>query len=161
MADWFQQLAPRERMIVAVGGLLAVLIIGWRFVWAPLRARSAELEQQVSELTRLLVDVQRAAPLGGVNTPQRSAAGSTELITLVDQTARSLGLVSTFDRTSLEQDGNAMNVSFRNAPFDVLNSWLTLLELEHGVTVTQVSSISSSGTAGLVNGQVLIARSEI
>jgi general secretion pathway protein M len=159
MADWFQQLAPRERMIVSIGGLLVVLIIGWRFVWAPLQARSAELEQQVGELTRLLVDVQRAASLGGADAPQRYAAGSTELITLVSQTAGSLGL--SLERTSLEQDGNAMNVSFRNAPFDVLNAWLTQLELEHGVTVAQVSSISSAGTPGLVNGQILISRSAI
>jgi type II secretory pathway component PulM len=54
-----------------------------------------------------------------------------------------------------------MNVSFRNAPFDVLNAWLTQLELEHGVTVAQVSSISSAGTPGLVNGQILISRSAI
>jgi general secretion pathway protein M len=154
MADWWQQLEPRERAILAVGGALAALIVGWRLIWVPLTTRSDDLEQRVTELTRVLVDVQRAATLGG-NVNASSTLSGSPMLTLIEQTADPRGLYFENQRA----DGNnAMYLTFRNAPFDTLNAWLTEIELDHGVSVMQVSSISFAGTPGLVNGQLLITR---
>lgn len=158
MMTWFRQLERRERIVLGAGAALAVVIIGWRFVFMPLDARSEALDQEVGELTGLLVDLRRAAALRDTGAATRSQSGDVGLLALVDQTAQPLGLASTFDRTRLEGP-DAIYVSFRNAPFDRLNTWLMDLELSHGVTVMSVSGISATGTPGLVNGQILLARS--
>lgn len=157
MMNWFNQLAPRERLIVGVGALLAALIVGWRFVWTPLDVRSAELATEVAELSRLVVDLERAATLRGTGTAATAGTSSASPMALVEQTARPLGLASKLERT--RQEGpNAIYVTLRDAPFDLVNAWLTTLELEHGLSVVTVSGISFAGTPGLVNGQILLAR---
>jgi type II secretory pathway component PulM len=143
--------------VLGVGLLLALLIIGWRFVWTPLELRSAALTADVDELSRLLVDVQRAAELSSAGQSGAGTGSATSSpLALVDQTARPLGL--SFESTRLES-ADAIYVTFRDAPFDLLNTWLTLLEIEHNFSVMTVSGISASGTPGLVNGQILLARS--
>jgi type II secretory pathway component PulM len=158
MIDWFRQLERREQLVLAIGALLAILIIGWRFVWTPLDARAAALTDEIAERSRLLVDLKRAAGLGTLpgGTGAATAATSSPLA-IVDQTARPLGLATSFESTRIDGP-DAIYVTFRGAPFDLLNQWLTVLESEHNVTVVTVSSITGSGTPGLVDGQILLAR---
>jgi general secretion pathway protein M len=155
MREWFEQLAPRERLVLGVGLLAALIIVGWNLVWTPLDRRSTELRAEVDELSRLVVDLQRAADLRGVGGGITVGSGSSSVLALVDQTARPLGLV--FESTRLEGP-DAIYVSFEAAPFDLLNSWLTVLETEHGLSVVSVSGIAATPTPGLVRGQILLAR---
>jgi len=156
--DWYAQRDRREQVILALGALLAAVVIGWRFVWVPLDARAADLGAQVEELSRLAVDVQRAAGLSDLGSTPGATVGSGSLLSILDQVARPLGLASRFERQ--RQDGpDAIYVSFRDAPFDALNTWLTILDAEYGLSVALVSSISASATPGLVDGQILLARS--
>ena len=40
MREWFDSLAPRERFILSLGAVGAVLIVVWGFVWVPLHDRT-------------------------------------------------------------------------------------------------------------------------
>jgi len=159
MIDRFEQLDRREQLILAVGALVAVLIIGWRFVWTPLDNRAVALTDEVEELSRLVVDLKRAAGIrGAVSGSGPASAATSSLLAIVDQTARPLNLAATFEST--RNDGpDAISIRFRGAPFDVLNRWLTELMIEHSLVVETVIGISGSGTPGLVDGQILLARS--
>jgi type II secretory pathway component PulM len=156
LARW-EQLDRREQLILALGALVAVLIIGWHFIWTPLDNRAAALTDEVDELSRLVVDLKRAAGIRGVVAGAGAAGIATStLLAIVDQTARPLNLTP-FESTRMD-GSDGIYVTFRGAPFDVLNRWLTELKVEHNLAV-EIVSISGSGTPGLVNGQVLLARS--
>lgn len=156
MIGWFRQLAFREQLIVGAGALVAVVIIGWGFVWSPLANGAAELDVAVSEKSRLLVDLRRASSLtASAATGAAGVAPTSSLIVLVDETARPFDLA--FTRTS--PDGtNAIMITFRDAAFDRLIGWLTQLEQEYGVVI-ETFSASPTGQPGIVSGTLRLLRS--
>jgi type II secretory pathway component PulM len=155
MIERFKQLAPREQIVLVVGGVLATVIILWSFVWAPLRDGADELNASISDRSRQVVDLRRAADLDTSASSSIVAGDSQTMYALVDATARPLGL--SFDRTS--PDGaDAINVTFRDARFDRLIGWLIDLEQNHGVTVV-TTTFTRTGSAGIVSGQVRLDRS--
>jgi len=157
MKEWFMKRAPRERLLLAGGGALAAIIVGWWLIWTPLRGGAEDLREAVGEKQRLLADLRRAA---AIEAPAAggpvSGARDRSLVVLVDSTAQSLGLAGTFTRT--RPDGaDAISVSFQNAPFGDLLEWLITLERSYGVSV---ESLSFNGTRaqGLVSGQIFLRR---
>ncbi|HEX5048711.1 MAG TPA: type II secretion system protein M [Gammaproteobacteria bacterium] len=155
MKNWFANLQPRERMIVVVGGALAVLVVLWLAAISPFLERSAELRASVDRKQRLLVDLGRVAgaqqsrsTTGTNNPPQQT------LYVLVDSTAKQHGLQVPRTR---QEGPDGVNVSLQNAPFDALKEWLIELETTHAVSV-ESASISSAREQGLVNGQVFLRR---
>jgi type II secretory pathway component PulM len=157
MMDWLEQRDARDRLVLAIGAVLAVLIIGWNFVWKPLDTRARELEQEAAELSLLLVDLERGASLASVGGPAASGVGSGSLLSIVDQAARPLGLESKLESSRLDGP-NSIYVSFSAAPFDDLNRWLKVLDAEYGLAVESVRGLSGTGTPGLVTGQILLTR---
>src|SRR5690606_42019555 len=63
MKDWFLSRAPRERVVLAAGAVIAAALILWRFVWMPLSSGAAELRAEIDEKTRFQVDLLRAAAI--------------------------------------------------------------------------------------------------
>jgi general secretion pathway protein M len=155
MKDWFLALQPRERLILGTGAAAAVAIVIWGFVWRPLIEATADLRDDVSAKRQLVVDLQRAEALGDDGGASRAPA-SQSLLLLVESTAQSVGLAGSLTRT--RPDGpNAINVSFQNAPFDGLETWLIDLEATHGVAVER-ASFNGAREQGLVTGQLFLRR---
>lgn len=156
LRDWYLARAPRERAILAAGGAVAVMIVLWGFIFAPLRTGTAELSESIEAKSRLLIDVQRAAALAPADAPSTGSAGGQSLVVLVDSTAQSHGLSDAITRS--RPDGpNGINVTFQNASFDELVSWLVALESTHGVRV-ESATVNGTRAAGLVNGQLSLRR---
>lgn len=157
MKDWLETLAPRERAVLAVGAVLAVLIVFWGLIWQPLSDGTAELREQVERKSRLHVDAQRAAAVEptGDATPAAAEPGQS-LVLLVDGTAQSHGLSGALTRTRPE-GADGISVTFRDAPFDAVVSWLVALWNDHGVRV-ETASVNGAREPGLVNGQILLRR---
>jgi len=153
MERW-QQLAPRERLILSLAAALAVVIVSWNYLWLPVRDGTGELRESVTDKARLIVDLRRAANLGDTTGPGSTLGTDQALVVLVDQTASPLGIATTGTRP----DGaDAIRVSFRDQDFARLIQWLTLLQTQYGVAATS-ASISSTGQPGLVTGQIELER---
>ena len=157
MRAWFENLNPRERLIVGVGGTLAVLLVAWAFLWSPLAARSSELESAVADKRLLLIDLQRATALSAnaqLTAPVGASAES--LVVLVANTAESVGLADSFSQT--RPDGaDSINVNFRDAPFDILVGWLVLLDSTYGIGV-ESATFNGTSESGVVSGQLFLTR---
>lgn len=154
MKEWFLSREPRERIILAVGAAIAVIVIAWRLVWVPLANGVERLDASVESQSRLLVDAQSAAAIPTSDASRPRAAQS--LYVVVDRTARSHGVFESLTQT--RQDGTTgLSVEFRAAPFDALLAWLVTLENEHGITV-QTARVNRAQQVGLVNGQVLLTQ---
>ncbi len=157
MSAWFENLNPRERLFVSVGGVLAVLLVAWAYLWTPLLTRASEFDGAVADKRLLLIDLQRAAALAA-NTPVTAAAreSAESLVVLVANTADSIGLSDSFSQT--RPDGaDSINVSFRDAPFDILVGWLVLLDTSYGVAV-ESATFNGTSESGVVSGQLLLTR---
>jgi type II secretory pathway component PulM len=156
MKEWFTNLQPREQLILGAGGAAACIIVLWGLIWSPLRNGVVDLQESVADKRDLLVDVARAEQLQGNAAPAAVRNDSQSLFVLIDSTAQAAGLVEYF--TARRPDGpNAISVSFRNAPFDGLLSWLIGLERSQGIAV-ETASFTSTGEPGLVSGQLFLRR---
>lgn len=152
MKDWFMSREPRERLTLAAGAAIAIVIVAWYLVWMPLTTGVDNLDATVDARSRLLVDAQSAAALALVSDPR--APSDQSLYVVVDRTARAHGVAQALTRT--RQDGaTGIGITFQAAPFDAVLSWLVALERDHGVGV-ESASFSSSREPGLVSGQVLL-----
>ncbi|MEZ5439413.1 MAG: type II secretion system protein GspM, partial [Lysobacteraceae bacterium] len=66
--DWWQARAERERWILRVGALLALLILGYGLLWLPLSRARDGLRQQVQQGERDL-SWMRQVPAAALTTP--------------------------------------------------------------------------------------------
>ena len=155
MKDWFELLQPRERVVIALGGAIAVLILVWSFAWIPLRSANLNLDAALTEKYGLLVDASRLQPSGA--SPGPSATSAESLVLIVDQTHRAHGLGGTLSRN--QPDGeNGIRVAFQRVPFDQLVSWLGALRQGHGIVVV-TANLDGAQQPGLVNASLILRRS--
>ena len=156
MRAWFENLAPRERVILVSGGVLAVLIIAWTFVWTPLRDGAFELDGAVTEKHQLLANLRRVEAVGATGSSGTSVAPTQSLVLLVDQTHRGHGLAGTLSRN--QPDGaDGIRVTFQRASFDDLVSWLGALEQSYGVMV-ETASFDGTNQPGVVSATLVLRR---
>ncbi len=155
MKDWFEMLQPRERIAIALGGAIIVLILVWSFAWMPLRSASLNLDASLAEKYSLLADVSRLQPSGAPPNPAATSAES--LVLIVDQTHRAHGLGGTLSRN--QPDGeNGIRVAFQRVPFAQLVSWLGALRQGHGIVVV-TANLDGAQQPGLVNATLVLRRS--
>lgn len=154
--EWVEGLAPRERNLVYVAaGLVAVAIV-YLAVVMPLQTmsarRAARVEQKGADLAwmrQVAPQVRAAAAAGG------ASASNESLVVLVDRTARDAGLGSAL-RDQSPSGEHGLRLRLESAPFDVLVTWLALLQQRYGVTI-ETASIDASGAPGLVNASLSLA----
>ena len=155
MKDWFEMLQPRERVVIALGGAIAVLILVWSVAWMPLRSANLNLHAAAMEKYSLLADASRLQPSGAP--PGLAATSAESLVLIVDQTHRAHGLGGTLSRN--QPDGeNGIRVAFQRVPFDQLVNWLGALRQGHGIVVV-TANLDGAQQPGLVNASLLLQRS--
>ena len=153
LKTWYFGLQPRERWIVSVGAVAAVIIVLW---WSltKLGAEMQTLRTSVDTKQRLLIDLARIETTQPAGVSRNPAANNKPLFQLVSDTAPSFGLVE--PRTRLNGP-NGVDVTVQNASSDALMAWLVALHTMYGVDVETVS-ISNARDPGLVNGNLLLRR---
>ena len=105
MMDWWEQLAPRERIMVSVCGVVIVLALIWTLLIQPLYIGSAKLEEQVNNKQAQLANLQELAAQvsssGGGNQP--AVAGRNEsIVVVIDKTTRNRALATYLKRNQPE-----------------------------------------------------------
>jgi type II secretory pathway component PulM len=150
MRAWYANLQVRERLIL-LGGIVAAVLIGAWFGLNEMRSGTEVLRDAVAQKQRLLISLQ---PLEGqVPTGATPGDGQT-LVVLIANTAQQHNLALTRTRP----DGpDGIQVTFGNASFDTLMSWLIALDKQYSVAV-ESASFTSTRQQGVVNGQLLLRR---
>jgi general secretion pathway protein M len=154
MKAWFYGLQPRERWIVAIGGVAAIVIIAWGFVVRPLRAELATLTTSVDTKQRLLIDIARIESEQPSTVISNQQGQQQTLVGIIDATARSHGLSP--PRTTANGP-SGVNVSIQSASADTLLAWLIVLHGTYGIDV-ESASFAGAREPGLVNGQLSLRR---
>ena len=158
ITDWWQQLAPRERLMVSVCGVFIVFALFWSMIVQPLYAGSAKLEQQVSSKQSQLANLQELASQVTPASASRGApavASGESIVVIIDQTTRNNSLAPYLKRNQPEGDA-AVRLRFEGAPFDSLVTWLGNLNSKYGM-VTVSANFDEAGQ-GRVNCSLVLSR---
>jgi general secretion pathway protein M len=162
MKEWYGNLAVRERLIVAVGGVATLLILFWALVWLPLDRGQEELRASVGDWRQSLAELRvlRASMSLDEGDAASAPTGDTgqSAVVVVDQTLRERNLNSAVKRR--QPTPNGIRVEFEDVAFDQLVVWLGDLSATHGLSV-QAGSLSQGTRAekGRINASLTLEQS--
>jgi general secretion pathway protein M len=158
MRDWWEQLAPRERILVGVCGAFIIAALIWTMVISPLYTGSAQLKEDVASKQAQLANLHELASQITPANPGRPATqqgGNDSIVVVIDQTTRERSLAGYLKRN--QPEGNSgVRLRFEGAPFDPLVQWLGELNQKYGM-VTVSASFDEAGP-GRVNCSIELKR---
>jgi general secretion pathway protein M len=149
------KLQPRERMIVVIGAIAAVLALIYVALWRPVtHARSANADR-LAQAREVALQLERAS--GVVSHSNPSAGGGGSLLSTVDEASKSGELGKPLTR--LSPDGESQVRAWaEEVSFDALVRWMNLLQTRYGIRIDSVD-VEQQPTAGVVNARLTLTRS--
>lgn len=158
MKEWFDGLAPRERLMVSAAAVVVVLALIYVAAWSPLVSSVTRLQQSVEEQQALKRWMQQsAAEVNRLRGAGGAAADHRSLLAVVDQTSKQSQLGPAVKR--IEPDGQELvRVALEQASFDDVIGWLATLQRNFGVSVADLS-IDRQADSGRVNARITLKRS--
>ncbi len=160
LRQWWDGLAPRERLMVSAAALVALLALIVAGLLRPLASARAVAAAELADKQIVLADIERVAARFGPRAAGATAAqpSGESLVVLVDRTTRAGGLGAYLKRN--EPDGqDGIRLRFENAPFDELVAWLGELQTNQRVGVVSATVDPGEG-AGRVSANVQLARAK-
>ena len=154
MKQYWQQLKPRERMLIMIGGGVFSILMVYLIVLEPLSKNVDDLTVKIEKQSALIKALKTMSQ--EVVALQRGSGGSASskrqgqsLLVLVDRTSKRDKLGESITR--IEPDGSArVRVWFESAAFDDLTKWLATLETKYNIIVETIV-IDKTQTTGRVN----------
>ncbi len=161
MKDWFETLAPRERIMVAVCAVVVVFAVLWFLIWTPLDNRHNAMRENVGDWESGLATLQRVAELRGSGAAGRQSnvpISNQTPVVVVDTTLRARNLLSAM-RRSQPTTSTGIRVEFEDVAFDSLVLWLGDLSSRHAMHVQAGSlSVAARAEPGRVNATLTLER---
>lgn len=162
LKDWYYSLQARERLMVSIGGILAVLTILYVFALAPfysaIDARAERVAQKQGDLAWMrsvagdVIGLSQDAPIP-------VAPSGESLVVLVDRAARECGLSSAL--TGQTPNGaTGIRVRLERADFDKLILCLANLQQGHAVSI-ESATIDRTSEPGFVNASLVLNRAPV
>ena len=160
MKQWFDSLAPRERVMVSAAAIVAVLAVIYAGVWEPLNKGVARLSHQVEQQSQLVGWLQETEPkiraLRQATHRSAPAEANDALLTVIDKTSKAAGMGGMVKRIQ-PQGNDSVQVWIEGAPFNDMLDWLYRLQNRYGVEVQSVS-MQPGDQGGQVHGQLRLSR---
>jgi general secretion pathway protein M len=154
MLSWYARLSERERRMVLLGGIAAVVLLLLAIV-LPLSRNITQARLRVANKQADLAFIQNAVPqLASSGRGMGGAATGENLVVLIDSSARESGLGKSLSSSQPTPD-KGLRVRLDHVPFDALVAWLARLSQSHGVSV-ESAEIESAGEVGFVNAGLVL-----
>ena len=151
---WLER-APRERMILGVGGTVLLLVLLYLLLIEPAWTGIARLERslpqqrsQAAELNALLGEVK-----GLKSQPQVATVSVSEVKGAIEASLARAGLKTA--RVVPLSDGD-IQLSFANVPYGTWATWLAGIERELGARTTSVVVTGKDATPGNVDAELAL-----
>jgi general secretion pathway protein M len=135
--DRWQQLTLRERILVAGGGVVLVLLLLYTLIWEPLSSAVYRYRQDVITNKMLLLQIQQAGPeIKSLRSQVKRSQikDQADLLSVVERLVRKSRLQSTVSEIGLGTE-NTVRLRFDDVPFDELMTWLIELQQKEGIVV--------------------------
>jgi general secretion pathway protein M len=154
LRNLFDGLAPRERRIVTVGVVAAILLLLVAIV-LPLHRRAAAAENRIARKQADLAWMQQVAPaLAAAGAAPSVPTTQESLVVVIDRSARENGLGQSLTGSQPSGDGG-LRVQLEKADFNLMAAWLARLYEQNGISV-ETATIDATPEAGVVNAGLVL-----
>jgi len=159
MKEWYLRQTPRDRVIVILVSVLALISLIYVVVWHPLTVRTAASKRAIETKTENLTYIQRAVP--ALNSSSGSNSGATldpelqklETYQLVNALVNRQQLQPPPDRIEpAGSDRTGARVQFSTVPFDELVKVLAEIEL-YGFSISSMTITRKPREPGAVSAR--------
>lgn len=150
------KLQPRERLLVGVAALAAVVLLIDMAIWRPAAHARTNNAARLADARQVAEQLERAAALVPHNNFGAQATGGS-LMAIVDEASKSGELSKPLTRMSPDGD-TQLRVWLEEVSFDSLTHWMYTLQTRYGVRVDSVD-IEQQATPGLVNARLTLKKS--
>jgi type II secretory pathway component PulM len=155
LRNWLGGLAPRERNLVYLATALLAIALVYFAIVLPVTAAADRRAARVEQKAASLAWMRQVAPQVMAAGASIGATSQESLVVLVDRTGREAGL-GTSIRDQSPSGEHGLRLRLESASFDVLATWLVILQQQHGVRV-DAATIDAAGAPGLVNASLTLA----
>ncbi len=155
MSAWWVNMAPRERLLIAIAGVLTVIIVGWQFVLVPSLEARAEAKVRLHDADRTLAQIQeryglkRAVGAAAATNARTTSASIDDFKAEVTGAASDIGLAIARLQGS---DDNSVRLIFEDVDPRMIFLWLESVQANHSGQVTRFNMEQAGG--GLVRVSV-------
>lgn len=154
LGDWFAKQSDRDQRIVVIGGVLVAMVLLVWLALLPGRA-AARAEAKVGDQQQLLAYMRSVGPALAAAGPVGELQPINEsFVVFVDRTAREHGLGEALTGSPPSGDG-AFRVTFENADFNLLLTWVYQVSTRYGIKV-EAANVSATSAPGKVNASVQV-----
>jgi general secretion pathway protein M len=153
LTERFDKMSQRERRMVQICGVIAVLVIIFG-VLIPLDSSVAKAKSRIAQKQADLVWMKGIAPFLAASQPVQASTNGESLIVIVDRSARESGLGSAL-AGSQPSGAGGIQVQMQKASFDAMLGWLSRLSQQNGIGVDG-ATIDSAGAPGIVNAAIVL-----
>ena len=153
MINWWTSLTQRERILISVAGILAILFLIFQFIVRPSWETKERAERAFANAMEEWNAVQRAA--GTSTTRQNFSTSNQPLQSVVTNTADYYSLTIT---RLLPDESNNLSVWMDSVNSQSFFSWLKELETNHGIRVRQ-ASVRQDADTDTISLNVYLSRS--
>lgn len=156
LRDHWSRLAPGERRLAMIGGVVVCIALFFVLFWLPLQNELSRLRVSVPEehaqLQRMRSQAASIAPLRG-RKGTKPAAGT--LLSVVEQSASARNLRSFISRIEAV-GGNSVQLTLDAVSFNSLLSWLADLQDNYALRV-ESTSLDAHTAPGTVNAKLKLS----
>jgi general secretion pathway protein M len=150
----FDTMTPRERRLVQIGAVAAVLIIIFG-VLLPLDSSVTKVRERITKKQADLLWMKNVAPVLAAQLPTHQPGGGGEsLLVIVDRSVHESRIDKSVAGTEPGGPG-AIQVRLEKAPFDAIVGWLSRLSQQNGLGVDG-ATLDTAGSAGVVNAAIVL-----
>jgi type II secretory pathway component PulM len=147
-------MSERERRLVQIGGIAAVLILIFG-VLLPLDSSVTKARARITQKQTDLQWMRNNAPVVQALGPARQQGGTGEsLLVIVDRSVRESGMDKSLAGTEPGGPGS-ISVRLEKAPFDAIIAWMSRLASQNGLSVDG-ATIDTAGAPGVVNAAIVL-----
>lgn len=149
---YWRGLGARERIVLGIGGALAVVLLFFMLVWWPLQSDLNRLRAEVpTEQQKVQWMQAQAGRINQLRAANPSAVPSGGLASFVEQSARTNGI-----RALIKPEGSsAVQLALDGIAFNSLLEWLTNLQKQGGVRI-ESANLEPTPSSGIVNARVML-----
>lgn len=152
MIDYWQRLSNRERWLLSLMSLVAILAVLYFFLLHPFYRALTEQREQFKENEPLQTYLSHALPsikaLERIDGTQKEIADSDLLATL--QESLDASNLANHEKTIRQMDSNSIEIKWEAVPFDQLNDWIDNIWRTTSIQVTQLEATPTK-TPGIVS----------
>lgn len=130
LARFLDSKTPRERMLLAASGALALVWLATTQVWQPLLALRLDLAASIPRIDRALVRLQDNPAM-----PGEQAADPRAIPVVITEAADTFGLLI----SRLQPQGGQVLLTLEDAPFETVLLWIEALQRDDGLRLVELS----------------------